>query len=303
MRDGAHSHPRVWNRSAYDITNISALREPEHRLFVTRASNTNSASGMVPARESQSSAQAQGRHAPRLLRYGPLAGETGYLRRRWRTPRPRRRQARGTTRSVPPRTRRRCPPACSALALAADGEFADGVGVIGVDCGLPAVLRRLRGTDCSSEQRVFVILAPESRASTLTTPSAIVKSAEIESKLRELAAKYAQQLSRVTGVRMAAMTDDDTSHFLVYRVLGVGHEEGRLIDQYQNKGRFLYKYAGALLEESAKLCLQERFPDAKSLRLPNSLGKSPKNSRSIALSRMMRSRSSGETRPPTETTS
>lgn len=75
---------------------------------------------------------------------------------------------------------------------------------------------------------------------------------------------------------MAAMADDDTSHFLVYRVLGVGHEEGRLIDQYQNKGRFLYKYAGALLEESAKLCLQERFPGARSLRLPNTLGKSPK---------------------------
>ena len=33
--------------------------------------------------------------------------------------------------------------------------------------------------------------------------------------------------------------------------LGISFEEGENIDLYQNKGRFLYKYAGSFLEEAA----------------------------------------------------
>ena len=46
------------------------------------------------------------------------------------------------------------------------------------------------------------------------------------------------------------MEADNNSHYLIYRVLGIATEEGKLIDEYQNMGRFLYKYAGSFLEES-----------------------------------------------------
>jgi len=48
--------------------------------------------------------------------------------------------------------------------------------------------------------------------------------------------------------RITEMRSDDKSHYLRYLVLGITDEEGELIDIYQNKGRFLYAYAGDLLE-------------------------------------------------------
>ncbi len=76
--------------------------------------------------------------------------------------------------------------------------------------------------------------------------------------------------------RITEMKADDNSHYLLYRVLGVTNAEGKLIDEYQNKGRFLYKYAGSFLEEAAILCFEEKFPNAKrKLRIPNKLGTRP----------------------------
>jgi hypothetical protein len=72
------------------------------------------------------------------------------------------------------------------------------------------------------------------------------------------------------------MSADDTSHYLIYRVLGVSFKEGELIDIYQNKGRFLYKYAGWFLEAAARLCFLERFPASGSVRIPNTIGSRPK---------------------------
>ena len=98
----------------------------------------------------------------------------------------------------------------------------------------------------------------------------------IETKIRALAADYAAQLKEKIEQRVVEMEADDRSHFLVYRVLGIANEEGRLIDVYQNKGRFLYRYAGAFLETAAKLCFREKYPEAASLRIPNTLGERPK---------------------------
>lgn len=72
------------------------------------------------------------------------------------------------------------------------------------------------------------------------------------------------------------MQSDDNSHYLIYRVLGVSNEEGNLIDLYQNKGRFLYKYAGSFLEEAASACFKSKFPDAEKIRIPNTMGARPK---------------------------
>ena len=54
--------------------------------------------------------------------------------------------------------------------------------------------------------------------------------------------------------------------------------EGYQIDLQQNVGRFLYKYAGSLLEELTISCFQSAFPDAKAkVKLANTIDKSPQN--------------------------
>lgn len=72
------------------------------------------------------------------------------------------------------------------------------------------------------------------------------------------------------------MQHDDKSHYLVYRVLGISLNEGEMIDLYQNKGRFLYRYAGAFLERSTILCFEARFPEVKAVKIPNTMGQRPK---------------------------
>ena len=98
----------------------------------------------------------------------------------------------------------------------------------------------------------------------------------IEESLRLLARKYADKLKQAIDARLEEMKEDDKSHFLIYQVLGVGDQEGRLVDEYQNKGRFLYKYAGSFLEEAAKLCFLEKFSESGSAWIPNSQGQRPK---------------------------
>jgi hypothetical protein len=100
--------------------------------------------------------------------------------------------------------------------------------------------------------------------------------AKAEIEVRALALKYADELKSKIQGRVEEMDADDISHYLVYRVLGVSDAEGKLIDVYQNKGRFLYKYAGSFLEDAAKLCFLEKFPDSGSVRIENTLGSRPK---------------------------
>jgi len=98
----------------------------------------------------------------------------------------------------------------------------------------------------------------------------------IRNKIKLLADKYADRLRSAIDGRVAEMQGDDVSHYLIYRVLGVEETEGHLIDIYQNKGRFLYKYAGSFLEEATKLCFKEAFPNSGSLRIPNTRSQRPK---------------------------
>jgi hypothetical protein len=98
----------------------------------------------------------------------------------------------------------------------------------------------------------------------------------MKDEIRTLAGRYAAELKRSIDERVAAMEQDDRSHVLIYQVLGVSETEGRLIDVYQNKGRFLYKYAGSFLEEAAKLCFKQKFPESGPMRVPNTRGRRPK---------------------------
>lgn len=98
----------------------------------------------------------------------------------------------------------------------------------------------------------------------------------IRDDIKSLADRYADELKRKIDQRVDEMERDDRSHFLIYRVLGIAEDEGKLIDVYQNKGRFLYKYAGSFLEEAAKLCFKEKFPESGSVRIPNTRGQRPR---------------------------
>jgi type II restriction enzyme len=84
----------------------------------------------------------------------------------------------------------------------------------------------------------------------------------IKDKIKELAKKYSDNLKSKIDNRMEEMQADDKSHYLIYQVLGISDKEGHLIDLYQNKGRFLYKYAGSFLEEATKLCFLETFSES-----------------------------------------
>ncbi|MGD0794131.1 MAG: ApaLI family restriction endonuclease [Dehalococcoidales bacterium] len=94
--------------------------------------------------------------------------------------------------------------------------------------------------------------------------------------IRSLALRYSKELKTQISNRVEEMEKDDTSYYLIYTVLGISNEEGKLIDVYQNKGRFLYKYAGSFLEDAAKLCFKYKFPNSKSMRIPNTEGSRPK---------------------------
>ena len=94
-------------------------------------------------------------------------------------------------------------------------------------------------------------------------------------EIKSLSDKYASELRSKIDERTEEMKSADNSHFLIYRVLGISESEGNLIDIYQNKGRFVYKYAGSFLEEAAVLCLKHKFPNGSKTRIPNTLGKKP----------------------------
>ena len=99
----------------------------------------------------------------------------------------------------------------------------------------------------------------------------------IKEKIIELADNYSKNLKKKIDKRMVEMKEDDKSHYLIYRVLGITAKEGNLIDSYQNKGRFLYKYAGSFLESATILCFENKFNDCqKNIKIPNKFGVKPK---------------------------
>jgi hypothetical protein len=99
---------------------------------------------------------------------------------------------------------------------------------------------------------------------------------ELTQNIKNLAEVYSANLIVRIEARTEEMKADDNSHYLIYRVLGISLQEGQLIDQYQNTGRFLYKYAGSFLEEAATLCLSYKFPDGLKTKVENTIGQRPK---------------------------
>lgn len=95
--------------------------------------------------------------------------------------------------------------------------------------------------------------------------------------IKELAEKYSANLKEKIHGRKVEMEEDDTSHYLIYRVLGISSEKGKKIDVYQNTGRFLYKYAGSFLEEATIICIKHKYPEGEGkIKIPNTIGIRPK---------------------------
>ena len=94
-------------------------------------------------------------------------------------------------------------------------------------------------------------------------------------EIRALSDDYEHRLKKQIDARVREMDNDDRLHHILYQVLGVTAKEGHDIDVYQNKGRFLYKYAGSFLEAAAKLCIQHKHPNAVTTRIKNTLGQRP----------------------------
>jgi len=95
-------------------------------------------------------------------------------------------------------------------------------------------------------------------------------------EIQKVADEYASNLIKKIELRKVEMQSDDNSHYLIYQVLGISSMEGSLIDEYQNTGRFLYKYAGSFLEEVASLCLFFANSSGGKTTIPNTLGSRPK---------------------------
>ena len=97
-------------------------------------------------------------------------------------------------------------------------------------------------------------------------------------KLIKIIKKYRDAFQKKIEERKLEMECDNNEHYVIYNALGITDTEGYQIDLQQNVGRFLYKYAGSLLEELTISCFQSAFPDAKAkVKLANTIDKSPQN--------------------------
>lgn len=99
----------------------------------------------------------------------------------------------------------------------------------------------------------------------------------LKDKIHSIVNCYSDKLKEKISIRQTEMTSDNKSHYLIYNLLGITSEEGKLIDEYQNTGRFLYKYAGSFLEEVSSLCFKFKNPYGGKKMIPNSISEKPKN--------------------------
>lgn len=84
-----------------------------------------------------------------------------------------------------------------------------------------------------------------------------------DERLLKIILKYREELQKRIKDREIEMQADNTDHYMVYHALGISSEEGYKIDYQQNVGRFLYKYAGSMLEELVIKCFELAHPDSK----------------------------------------
>lgn len=98
-----------------------------------------------------------------------------------------------------------------------------------------------------------------------------------DERIYQIIMRYKEELQRKIKEREIEMQQDNNDHYLIYNALGFTSAEGYQIDYQQNVGRFLYNYAGSLLEELAIDCMKKAYPNAQvKVKLLNTIDKSPK---------------------------
>ncbi len=96
-----------------------------------------------------------------------------------------------------------------------------------------------------------------------------------EEDLRVIVTQHRDGLAKAVMARRRELLEDDTRHHELYRMLGVPPAECEPIDLYQNVGRFVFKYAGALLEYVTRALLDEAG-DGGPISIPNTVSANPK---------------------------
>lgn len=91
----------------------------------------------------------------------------------------------------------------------------------------------------------------------------------------EIIREHRTKLTEKIKERKQAMGADDNSHYLLYTALGIEESEHAKIDIYQNVGRFVYKYAGAMLEKLAVAAIAASV-GGESIRIENTVSLNPK---------------------------
>lgn len=104
----------------------------------------------------------------------------------------------------------------------------------------------------------------------LTTPSATADT------VRTIASGLAAEMGAAIAAREVELAAEQHAQLALYRTLGIPEDEGRLIDRYHNKSRFLYRYAGTLVERAVMACIKLSDPAAAPLWLDNPEGHRPK---------------------------
>lgn len=95
--------------------------------------------------------------------------------------------------------------------------------------------------------------------------------------LYRIIANYRSDFQKKILERKEEMESDNNDHYLLYNILGFTSEEGYQVDFQQNVGRFLYKYAGSLMEDLVINCLKMAHSDAVSkVKFKNTIDRSPK---------------------------
>ncbi|EHO50878.1 ApaLI-like restriction endonuclease [Lachnospiraceae bacterium oral taxon 082 str. F0431] len=95
--------------------------------------------------------------------------------------------------------------------------------------------------------------------------------------LYRIIANYRSDFQKKILERKEEMESDNNDHYLLYNVLEFTSEEGYQVDFQQNVGRFLYKYAGSVMEDLVINCFKMVHSDAVSkVKLKNTIDRSPK---------------------------
>lgn len=86
--------------------------------------------------------------------------------------------------------------------------------------------------------------------------------------------EHSTQVTDQIARRRVEMEEDETDHYLLYRILGIEEEECPRIDLYQNVGRFLYYHAGKVLERLTAAIFEET-QGGRRIYIPNTITDHP----------------------------